>query len=66
MWSASGPGLFTSGEETSRVPLESGLGGPQSRTGFYEGEKNVIPTGNQSPAVQTVARRHTNCTIPGF
>jgi hypothetical protein len=38
-----------------RYPLDRRLGGPQSRSGRCEEEKNLAPIGNQTPAVQPVA-----------
>jgi hypothetical protein len=40
------------------------LGGPQSRSGRYGEEKNLVAAGNRSPAVQPVARRYTDWANP--
>jgi hypothetical protein len=48
-----------------RYPLDMRLGGPQSRSGRYGGEKkSLAPTGNRTPAVQSVARRYSDWAIP--
>jgi hypothetical protein len=56
VWSASLPGRFTSGKIP---PVTHWIGGwvAHSRSGRYGEAKNLAPTGNRSPAVQTVARR---------
>jgi hypothetical protein len=41
--------------KSPRYPLGRRLDGPQSRSGHYEEEKNLSPTGNRTPAVQPVA-----------
>jgi hypothetical protein len=41
--------------KSRRYPLDRGLGGPQSRSECYGEKKNVAPTGNRTPAVQSVA-----------
>jgi hypothetical protein len=46
-----------------RYPLDSGLGEPQRRSGRYGEDKNLVPTGNRTPAVQPVARRYTDWAI---
>jgi hypothetical protein len=39
------------GEIGPRYPLDMRLGGPQSRSGRYGGNKNLAPAGNPTPAV---------------
>jgi hypothetical protein len=58
VWSASGPCSFTPGE---RAPVTHSIGdcvGP--RTGLDVVEKSLDPTGNQTLAVQPIARRYTD------
>jgi hypothetical protein len=43
-----------------RYTLYRRLGGPQSRSGRCGEETNLTPAGNQTPAVQPVARCHTD------
>jgi hypothetical protein len=52
-WSASRPCRFTPEERAPRYPLDRRLAGLQSRSGRYGEEKNVAPSGNRTPAVQT-------------
>jgi hypothetical protein len=42
------------------APVDSRLGGPQSRSGRYGEEKSHAPARNRTPAVQPVARRYTD------
>jgi hypothetical protein len=42
-WSASRLGRFTPGERIPRYPLDRRPGGPQSRSGRLEVEKNILP-----------------------
>jgi hypothetical protein len=46
-----------------RHPLYRTLGGPQSRSGHCEREKNFAPVWNRTPAVQLLARRYTGVAI---
>jgi hypothetical protein len=39
---------------------------PKSRSGRFGEEKNLAPAGNQTPAVQPVARRYTDWAIPAL
>jgi hypothetical protein len=48
-WSA-----LTLGKSPS-YPLDMRMGGPQSRSGRYGGEKNLVPAWNRNPTVQPVA-----------
>jgi hypothetical protein len=41
-------------------PLDRKLGGPQSQSGRRGEEKNFAPAGNQTPAVQPIARCYTD------
>jgi hypothetical protein len=54
-WSASRPGRFTPGK-SPRYPLDRRLGGPQNRPGCSGIEKNLVPAGNRTAAVQLIAR----------
>jgi hypothetical protein len=47
-------------EKNHRYPPDLMLGGPQNLSGRYGGEKNLSPVGNQTQAVQPVARRFTD------
>jgi hypothetical protein len=51
-WSASSPDCFIPGDKTPRYPWDMRLGGPQSRSGRHEEEKNPGPTGNRTPTPQ--------------
>jgi hypothetical protein len=58
-WSASHPSRFIAGEE---VPTTHWIGcwvGPRAGLALWRGEKPLAPAGNQSPAVQSAARRYT-------
>jgi hypothetical protein len=41
--------------KSPQYPLDKRLGGPQSRYGRNDEEKNLWPAGNRTPAVQPVA-----------
>jgi hypothetical protein len=41
-------------------PLDRGLGGPQSRSGCCGEEKNLVPAGNRTQAIQPVALCYTD------
>jgi hypothetical protein len=47
-WSSSRPVCFTPGN-SSQYPLDRRLGGPQSRSGRLEEERNFDPTGTRTP-----------------
>jgi hypothetical protein len=47
-----------------QYPLDRRLGGPQSRFGRCVQEKNLVPAGIRTPALQLVARRYTDWAIP--
>jgi hypothetical protein len=47
-----------------RHPLDRKLGGPQSRSGRCEEDKNLPPAGNTTRSVQPVARHYTDWAIP--
>jgi hypothetical protein len=42
-WSASCPCCFTCGERAPQYSLDRRLGGPQSQSGHYKVEKNLLP-----------------------
>jgi hypothetical protein len=42
-WSASRPCRLTPGGNSPQYPLDRRLGGPQSRSGCYKEEKNILP-----------------------
>jgi hypothetical protein len=48
------PRPFYPREKSPRYPLETRLGGPQSRSGRCGEEKNLASAGNRTPAVQPV------------
>jgi hypothetical protein len=52
-WSASRPGRFTPRGKSARYPLDSMLGGPQSRSGRFGEEKILEPTGTRTPNPQS-------------
>jgi hypothetical protein len=56
------PATLHPGKE-SRYPLDRRLGGPQTRSWRYGEDKNLTRAGNQTPAVQPVARRYTGWAI---
>jgi hypothetical protein len=47
-------------EKRPRNPFDRRLGVPQNRSGCYEGEKNLSPAGNRTPAVQPAAHHYTD------
>jgi hypothetical protein len=54
-WLTSCPGYFTPGKEC-RYPLNRRLGGPQSQSGCFEEEKNLLPVlGCEPRTVQHIA-----------
>jgi hypothetical protein len=48
-WSASHPGRFTLQEKSPRYPVDSRLGGPQSRSVRREENKILDHTGTRTP-----------------
>jgi hypothetical protein len=62
-WAASCPGRFTPGQ---RAPGSHSIVwvGPRAGLDAVEKRKNPAPVGNQTPAVQPVAHRYTDCTNP--
>jgi hypothetical protein len=48
----------------SRYPLDRRLCGPKNRSGWCGEKKNIALAGNQTPAVQPVARQYTDLAIP--
>jgi hypothetical protein len=61
-WLASRPCRFTPRESVPGMHWIGGWIGP--RADLEVGEKRKIPVGNQTPAVQSVARPYTDCAIP--
>jgi hypothetical protein len=61
-WSASRPGLFTSGEIAPDTNWIGSWVGPRVVLDIEE-EKNHTPGGNLTQAVQLVARRYTDWAI---
>jgi hypothetical protein len=58
---------FTPRRKIPRYPLDRRQGGPQNRSGRRGEEKNLVPTGTRTldpSAVQPLASRYTDCTIP--
>jgi hypothetical protein len=55
-WSASRHGRYNPRERASRYLLYRRLAGPQSRSGRYGEEKNLVPAGIETPAVKSVAQ----------
>jgi hypothetical protein len=54
-WSGSRPGRFTPGWSRPRYALDRRLGQSHSRPGRYGEQKNVAPSGDRTPAVQSVS-----------
>jgi hypothetical protein len=49
-------------ERKPLYPLDKRLCGPQSWSGYYGGEKDLIPAGNQTLAIQPIACHCTGWT----
>jgi hypothetical protein len=45
-------------------PLDRRLDGPQGRSGHGGEEKNLVPAGNRTPAVELISRLYTDRAIP--
>jgi hypothetical protein len=63
-WSASRPGCFTPKEIALRYLLYRRLGGPQSRSGRYGEDKNIVPIGNRTRPVKPDRGVPTSTLIP--
>jgi len=62
-WSAPRPDRFTCGVKSSLYPLNMRLGGPQSKSGSFQDERNLLPLpGNKTqliPPARTLITRPT-------
>jgi hypothetical protein len=62
-WSAQRPGRYTPGKYR-RYPLDMRLGAPQSRTGRYAEDGNLVLTKNQTPSLQILFRHYADWAVP--
>jgi hypothetical protein len=65
MWSASRSGRFILKEGTPGTHWIGGWVGPRDGVDALEYRKSLSPTENRTPALQLIARRYTDWTIPG-
>jgi hypothetical protein len=62
-WSFTPRPLYRRGMSPPFTHWIGGLVDPESRSGHYEEDKNLISARNQTPAVHSVARRYTGLPI---